>query len=858
MTSLKCNKTHNQTAEDKANKPPSLDKVFIIESDDLSKNLINLKLDQSSCDSKIRKNACDSSESCDVQKQKTSHPLDPLSLEEIKSACDLTKGKIPEFIYINLIEHKKNEVLEFLGLIKTNKNDQDNQNKVRDLISDRDCEVCVIDPKTSSNYIIEINLRRENNEEINTVQKIGSLGIIKARIIKGPIKLPVGTQPCISLQEVDEAERIAKNDPRVIKLCQEVGIRKDQIFCDGWATGFDPRFNSHRRLLQCLMYARLDPDGNLYAHPLDFVVLVDILSKKIVHVDFPPIRSLSKRHPSSIELSSKTTKPPNLLTKQSPKTNGKPNGDEGLSDEDVDFALKSSGRQRIFPPLNKFDYLPNLLLESSNKLINGLNKQWKLRDDLKPLKIVQTDGPSFKLEGNTIEWQKWRLHIGYNYREGLIINTVSYKDDCLDQSAGEDDKLINERRNLFYRLSVVEMVVPYGSPESPHHRKFAFDVGEYGLGNLMNSLSLGCDCLGSIQYLDVLNVSLDGQPILIKNAICIHEEDDGILWKHSDLRPNGKSHTVRSRKLVISMICTVANYEYLFYWNFFQDGSIAFDVKLSGILNIALLTEEEQNLKHRYGVEVAPRLLAQHHSHVFCLRIDPMIDGINNSVVRADVVPLPEPTGSDENYLGNGFSIDQKVLKTTDEGAEDFYHEKDRSWSIINPNKLHYSSKQPIGYRINCRNFLKMLSKADSMISKRAPFIKNDLFVTPFVDNQFYPSGKYVPGNDGSFKDTLQDWLEGNKVIENTDIVTYLTFGLNHVATPEQFPIMSSETISVSFKPAGFFSQNPSLGKKNPFSTIFFFFFSSRVYAYMLINIFLFHCLLCPFFLVIFCNIFII
>jgi primary-amine oxidase len=48
--------------------------------------------------------------------------------------------------------------------------------------------------------------------------------------------------------------------------------------------------------------------------------------------------------------------------------------------------------------------------------------------------------------------------------------------------------------------------------------------------------------------------------VVIKNAICIHEEDAGTLWKHTDFRPGGRAKTVRSRRLVVSMVCTVANY----------------------------------------------------------------------------------------------------------------------------------------------------------------------------------------------------------------------------------------------------------------------------------------------------------
>ena len=115
-------------------------------------------------------------------------------------------------------------------------------------------------------------------------------------------------------------------------------------------------------------------------------------------------------------------------------------------------------------------------------------------------------------------------------------------------------------RPVFYRLSIAEMVVPYAAPEFPHPRKFAFDSGEYGMGTMANDLSLGCDCLGTIHYLPGCFVAHDGSAIKIKNAICIHEEDDGLLWKHTDYRPGGKSFAARSRRLVVSMCCTLANY----------------------------------------------------------------------------------------------------------------------------------------------------------------------------------------------------------------------------------------------------------------------------------------------------------
>lgn len=63
------------------------------------------------------------------------------------------------------------------------------------------------------------------------------------------------------------------------------------------------------------------------------------------------------------------------------------------------------------------------------------------RSDLKSLQVVQPEGASFALNGRIINWQKWQFHIGFNFREGVVINDVRY-----------------DNRPLFYRLSVSDMV----------------------------------------------------------------------------------------------------------------------------------------------------------------------------------------------------------------------------------------------------------------------------------------------------------------------------------------------------------------------------------------------------------------
>jgi primary-amine oxidase len=195
-----------------------------------------------------------------------------------------------------------------------------------------------------------------------------------------------------------------------------------------------------------------------------------------------------------------------------------------------------------------------------------------MRTDLKPINITQPEGPSFTVDGNAVSWYKWRLRIGFNAREGLVLYDVGW-----DDGGGRV-------RPVLHRASLVEMAVPYGDPNAPYIRKCAFDVGDYGMGFTANSLELGCDCVGHIRYFDGVVNNARGEPVVIKNAVCMHEEDAGMLWKHTDTRLK-RVEVRRNRRLVVSMVSTFANYEYAMYWNFWLDGAVTLEMKLTGILS---------------------------------------------------------------------------------------------------------------------------------------------------------------------------------------------------------------------------------------------------------------------------------
>ena len=415
------------------------------------------------------------------------------------------------------------------------------------------------------------------------------------------------------------------------------------------------------------------------------------------------------------------------------------------------------------------------------------DRQSTFRTDIKPLEITQAEGPSFTVDGYSVRWQNWSFVIGFSAREGLTLHDLCYDD------AGK-------RRPILYRASLSEMVVPYGDPAEQQARKNAFDAGEYGLGMCANSLELGCDCLGHIQYFDGHLTTSRGEPLTIKNAVCMHEEDFGILWKHTDRRLN-VPEVRRSRRLVVSSIATVENYEYGFFWYLYQDGNIEFEIKLTGILSLGALHAGE---KSKYGALIAPQLYAPNHQHFFNVRLDLDIDGAANSVYQVDVVP--DPVGP-KNPYENAFSAKPTLLETEKQARANLNLETGRSWRIVNPGSLN-GVGEPVAYRFLPGDNSMPYASKNAWWRKRAGFVDHHVWVTPFKAEEKHAAGNYPNQSRGG--DGLPKWTAADRSLVNTDVVLWYTFGHTHLPRPEDYPVMPTAYIGFLLKPAGFFSQNPA------------------------------------------------
>lgn len=416
-----------------------------------------------------------------------------------------------------------------------------------------------------------------------------------------------------------------------------------------------------------------------------------------------------------------------------------------------------------------------------------------LRTTQKPISITQPEGPSFTVtDGNHIDWEKWSFDVGFDMREGLVLHNIAFTDG-------------DETRRILDRAAIAEMVVPYGDPSPVRSWQNYFDTGEYLVGQWANSLELGCDCLGDITYLSPWVVNNLGEPRQIRNGICMHEEDAGVLAKHSDLW-SGVAYTRRNRRFVVSFFTTVGNYDYGFYWYLYLDGTIEFEAKATGVV----FTSALPNGSTDFASEIAPGLGAPFHQHLFGARLDFALDGGGCRVEEEDVVRLPV---SEENPRGNAFTRKRTLLATELAAQRDADQSVARTWVVSNPESINRLG-EPVAYKLHPAGLPTLLAAEESSVHKRATFASKALWVSQYDVDERYPTGDFPNQHAGHAG--LPTWTQADRSVDGQDIVVWHTFGLTHFPRVEDWPIMPVDTVGFKLRPEGFFDRSPVLDVPAP------------------------------------------
>ncbi|XP_021665708.2 primary amine oxidase [Hevea brasiliensis] len=423
---------------------------------------------------------------------------------------------------------------------------------------------------------------------------------------------------------------------------------------------------------------------------------------------------------------------------------------------------------------------------------------------LNGITVAQPHGPSFSIDGHKIRWANWDFHLSFDARAGPVISLASIFD-------VEKHKF----RQVLYKGFVSELFVPYMDLTEEWYYRTFFDAGEYGYGLSAVPLEPLRDCPENAYFMDAYFASQNGMPVQMPNIFCIFERFSGdIMWRHTEtLIPGNVVREVRPEvSLVVRMVSTVGNYDYINDWEFKQSGSIKVTVGLTGLLEVrgSIYTHKDQIEEEVFGTLLAENTMGAHHDHFLTYYLDVDVDGYANSFVksRMQMTPVTDDKLPRKSY----WRVVSETAKTESDARIKLGLDQ-ADLLVVNPNKRTHIGNF-IGYRLIPGSTTSPLLSHNDYPQIRGAFTNYNVWVTPYNKSEKWAGGLYADQSRGD--NTLATWGLRNRIIENRDIVLWYTVGFHHVPCQEDFPVMPALSSGFELRPTNFFERNPVLKFRPP------------------------------------------
>ncbi|CAN6212065.1 unnamed protein product [Urochloa humidicola] len=422
--------------------------------------------------------------------------------------------------------------------------------------------------------------------------------------------------------------------------------------------------------------------------------------------------------------------------------------------------------------------------------------------------VVQPEGSGFHIDGHVVRWANWQFHLGFDTRAGTVISLASVR----DADAGD------RWRRVLYRGFVSEVFVPYMDPAEEWYFRAFLDAGETHLGPWAYPLQPGADCPANAAYLDGYNADQDGNPVKARNVMCVFERYAGdVAWRHTESGfPDQLITEVRPDvSLVVRMVVSAGNYDYILDWEFKTSGSIKLGVSLTGILEVkgTPYTHADEITADPHGTLVSENTVAIYHDHYVTYHLDLDIDGTNNSFVKNVITArrnTGDPaTGGAATPRRSYWTVRREVAETEADGQVNLDTAGPADLVFVNPGKKTRLGNE-VGYRlIPAGATAASVLAADDFPQRRASYTKKQVWVTPYNKSEKWAPGLYADQSTGG--DGLAAWSRRNRRIRDEDIVLWYTVGLHHIPYQEDFPVMPTLSGGFELRPSNFFERNPIL-----------------------------------------------
>ncbi|KAG9521807.1 putative membrane copper amine oxidase, partial [Aureobasidium melanogenum] len=430
------------------------------------------------------------------------------------------------------------------------------------------------------------------------------------------------------------------------------------------------------------------------------------------------------------------------------------------------------------------------------KLGANVEGDWARTDQIGPVLPLDTAHPPASItpngarfavdaESKWIQWMDFSFFVGYQRDTGLSLWDIRYK--------GE---------RVLYELGLQEALAHYAG-QDPVQSGTAYLDSYYGFGPYAFELVKGYDCPAYATYLNTsFYVSETTHTHL--NSLCLFEYTaDYPLQRHST---SDYVSVTKNTYFTIRSVSTVGNYDYMFSYSFYMDGSINVEVRASGYIQSAYYANNEE-----YGYKIHDNLSGSMHDHVLNFKADFDIQGTNNTVAVVNQIPVSATYPWSKGKARNTMKLEKSYIETEDASRLFWGANSATQYSVINKDAVNKYGEYR-GYRISPSIGAIHLTVEDSSnLANAARWANHDIQVTKQHDTE--PRAAHAYNNQDVHDPPINfDAFFNGENLTQTDLVLWLNLGMHHIPYTGDLPntVFSTAHAGLSFSPLNYLDGDPS------------------------------------------------
>ncbi|EEP80558.1 conserved hypothetical protein [Uncinocarpus reesii 1704] len=388
---------------------------------------------------------------------------------------------------------------------------------------------------------------------------------------------------------------------------------------------------------------------------------------------------------------------------------------------------------------------------------------------------VQPEGPRFGVDVKEkyVEWMDFSFYISFNRDTGMRLFDIKFR--------GE---------RIIYELGLEEALSHYASND-PMQSGVAFLDTLEGFGRVAFELVQGYDCPSHATFLNT-SFFTNEETRTHLNSICLFEMDTGHpLQRYAS--SNAVSVT-KSMVFTVRSVSAVGNYDFIFDYEFYLDGSIHVTVRLSGYIQAAYWAHNSD-----YGFKIHDNLSGSMHDHVINYKLDMDVNGTANSLMKTTVVPTKERYPWSNGDWVNTMKLRKSFVNNERHSKINWSPNSATTYTVVNKDALNKYGEYR-GYRISpvtsSTTFLTVQDSAS--LKKSGGWATHNLYALKQKDTELHSASPYNNLDTGNPVVNFDKYFDGES-LDQEDLVLY-----------DRPPQMINARSSMAIVPQNFHLDNPS------------------------------------------------